>query len=90
MLAARHGLMVPGVDLGRDSVLVAARPGEMVLPPQLTEFLLDAALSARGGAVTRVELEADIPLTIRRVTQHVDAGLGILRATGLAVRKERT
>ncbi|KKL87149.1 hypothetical protein LCGC14_1937620, partial [marine sediment metagenome] len=36
------GGIVPGVDTGRDTVLAGLRPGELILPPEVTRAIVDA------------------------------------------------
>ncbi|KKN70762.1 hypothetical protein LCGC14_0427570 [marine sediment metagenome] len=38
----QRGGIVPGVDTGRDTVLAGLRPGELVLPPEVTRAIVDA------------------------------------------------
>ncbi|HKQ63107.1 MAG TPA: hypothetical protein VJS92_17595 [Candidatus Polarisedimenticolaceae bacterium] len=53
---ARNGLIVPGSDIGQDSVLIAARGGEGVLTPQQTrDFQKFARDGFGGGTVINID-----------------------------------
>ncbi len=80
---AAHGRVLTGVDTGHDRIPLLARPGEAILPPQLTDLLLDAAGGGRGGGggAMTIHLSADIPMTIKRITEGVRDGRGVLEAT---------
>jgi len=86
IIGARSGFLVSGVDGGRDSTLIAGRPGEAVLPKELTDFLMDAAVQG-GRTEIVIRIESDIPQTLRRINEEVRGGGGTLQATRLAGRR---
>jgi len=79
-----HGGIVPGIDQGFDNQTVNVRPGEAVLPPELTNFLLEA--SAGGGAAQPIEvhLHGSLPTLVDEITQGVRRGSLRLEAASLA------
>lgn len=81
---AQRGLLVPGVDTGRDSVLVATRPGEAILPPELTQFLLEAAGGASAPQPVEIMVHTNLPAAVAVLNQDVRAGAVRLTATDLA------
>ena len=82
---AQRGMLVGGLDLGRDSVLARLRPKEAVLPAVLTEFLVEAALGETGGReATVIEVRTDIPSAVRLINRQVQMGMADLRATRIA------
>lgn len=79
----QSGGIVPGLDSGVDSTLIMARPGEAVLPKELTEFLLSAA---GGGGKEKIEvhLHGSIAALGDLLTVSVRRGTTTLEATRLA------
>lgn len=75
-----QGGIIPGIDMGRDSVPIMARPGEAVLPKELTDMLL----AASGGGGMEIVLRADIPLTVERINRETKRGNVRLVANALA------
>ena len=80
---ARRGMIVPGSDTGLDTVPVLTRPGEAVLPTELTNFLLQAA-GGGGGQQIDIALHPDIPMTAELLSEHVERGAVRLSASSLA------
>lgn len=90
VVKAQSGFLVPGIDTGRDTEMIMARPGEAVLPRELTDLLLEAAHHGRGGGGggdVRIVLESDIPMVVRKVTDSVRRGAAVLVATELATAR---
>lgn len=90
VVKAASGFLVPGVDTGQDTTAIMARPGEAVLPRELTELLLNAAHHGRGGGgggEMRIVLEADIPMVVRKVSESVRRGASVLVATELTTAR---
>jgi hypothetical protein len=83
IIDAAGGFFIPGVDSGRDTVHLRGRPGEAVLPKELTDFLMDAAVRGNRGE-TVIRIETDWPATIRTISDNVRSGRAILHATRLA------
>lgn len=75
---AQHGLIVSGADFGRDVVPAMLRPGEAVLPPELTTLLLRAAESTYGaggaGGQIVIHLQSDVPAFVKKVNTSVSRG----------------
>ena len=85
VIGANRGLIVPGIDTGFDKVPVIARPGEAVLPPELTNFLLEASAGGGGGGGdVYVTIEGDMAAFAEAMTTHVRRGFVRLEATALA------
>lgn len=84
-----EGGIIPGVDQGRrDSVLFAGRPGEAVLPKELTDFLLEAAGQRTGGPV-EIMIHADLPILVEQLNTAQRSGEVRLVASQLGSPRSR-
>lgn len=82
---AQHGALLRGPDTGRDKLLVAARPNEAILPPELTRFLLEAAHRGTGGGeMIEIRLTSDLPLLAEELNASVRRGNVRIVASELA------
>ena len=72
-LHARSGLFVGGHDTGRDTVPIIARPGEMILPREISQLLLNAAGGGGGGGM-QVQFQADMPGLVTQIRDGVVTG----------------
>ena len=73
-LRGQSGFFVPGADIGRDRVPAILRPGELVLPRELSDFILARAGGEGGGGAVEVEIKSDIPMLVERVNRGVRQG----------------
>lgn len=81
IVGARNGYLVGGFDRGRDSVPIIARPGEAVLPKELTDFLMRAAAARSGSMPTEIIVRTDVPSFVEIVSDNVNRGTARLVAT---------
>ena len=86
-----EGGIVPGVDRGFDSVHALVRPGEAVLPAELTKFLVESAArgSAGGDREITIKLESDLPLLATRLSDSARSGKLTLLSNGLVSTRTR-
>lgn len=64
----KEGGIIPGFDTGKDTVPIMARPGEAVLPKELTDMLL-----ASGGGV-EIHLHGDLPALVTEINRETKRG----------------
>jgi len=83
---AAGGWLVPGYDTGQDSVPAVLRPGEAVLPRELTSLLMETALAGGGGGV-EIHLHGSLPALVEEVSTGVRNGDYRLVATETATTR---
>lgn len=70
---AQHGRLIGGPKLPGDRVLIAAQPGEAVLPRELTDYIISGGARAAPQVVV-MQVSTDIPLFFERVNRGVREG----------------
>jgi len=86
VVGAAGGWLVPGYDTGRDSVRALLRPGEAVLPRELTSLLMETALAGGGGGV-EIHLHGSLPALVDELSTGVRNGDYRLVATETATTR---
>ena len=81
VFGANAGMMVPGLDRGRDSVPALLRPGEMVIPREITQRLMNAAGGGGGSGETHIHLHGSLPSLVDEINTGVQAGRFPLRSS---------
>ena len=89
IVGAQRGLIagigrVPGIDRGGDTTLIAGRPGEAVLPAELTSFLLQAAAGGTGPQTIIIEVRTNLPAAVQEINDLQRRGAVSLTATRIA------
>lgn len=87
LIGAQSGLMVPGLNMNKDSVPILAQPGEMVLPRDISDAILS---SVRGGGqegVTEIHLHGSLPALVTEINSGVRNGEARLLASDIVANR---